>query len=235
MANFSILHLYPETLKFNGEVGNVLALKERATKYGLSVTVRSAEISQALPKIRPSLVFIGSGTLQATLAAAGDLATKESQLHQWVAAGTKILAVGTGFDLIAQQLILLDGTAIRGLGMTNTTHSVTDEHLVGEVVISKDVAGFINTNREIVRGDVGFELGIVRASDEKKLVGYVDGYSDGKVWATNVQGPFLPMNPKFADEIIASICPNLPKVGSLKTLDGLAKKTRNAISARVGN
>lgn len=235
MANFTILHLYPETLKFNGEAGNVLALKERATKSGLSVTVRAADVAQPLPKTRPNLVFIGSGTLQATLTAAKDLATKESQLHQWVNAGTKILAVGTGFDLVASQLILLDGTAVRGLGMTNTTHRVTGEHLVGEVVASEGIAGFINTDREIVRGDSGFELGVVEASDEKSLVGYVDGYRDGKVWGTNIQGPFLPMNPKFADEILASIFPKLPKPGNLKTLDALAKKARNAISVRVRN
>jgi len=235
MANLAILHLYPNTMRLNGEMGNVLALKHRAELAGLKVTVKSVEIGEELPKVRPSLVFIGSGTLQATLAAAKDLLKLDRLIHDWVAQGTKVLAVGTGFDLISQGLILADGKTVLGLGLTNTTHRITGVHLVGEVVICNDFAGFINSDREISRVDDSMALGLVKNSDESKLVNYLDGYSDGKIWATNVQGPFLTMNPSFADDILSTIFPKYLKSTETRALDSLASKARKAISTRIGN
>ena len=234
MANLTLLHLYPKTLRLNGEAGNVLALEKRAELYGIKLTTKHLELGQLLPKVRPNLIFIGSGTLQATLAVAADLVSKDSQIHKWIAQGTKVIAVGSGFDLISQELILADASIIPGLALTNTTHRITGKHLVGEVVLGEDFAGFINTDREIIRGG-DLELGVVKHSDNPELVGYIDGYCDGKVWATNVQGPFLPMNPKFADAILASVSPQMVKSPKLKTLNDLAKKAREAISARVGH
>jgi CobQ-like glutamine amidotransferase family enzyme len=234
MAELSILHLYPHTLRLNGEAGNVTALSVRGASYGLKVKTSFLEISQALPTKRPDVVFLGSGTLSATKLAAEDLVSKSQTIHRWVTEGTKVLAVGSGFDLISQGLELLDGTFIAGLGLTNTTHKIETQHLVGEVVLSGGLAGFVNTNRSIHRGSGSFELGKVTASDLPSLVGYVDGYFDSKVMASNVQGPLLPMNPKLADELFAQLYPQLTKPAALRKLDQLASKARAAISARVG-
>jgi CobQ-like glutamine amidotransferase family enzyme len=152
-----------------------------------------------------------------------------------VAQGTKVLAVGTGFDLVSQGLILADGNTIAGLGLTNTTHRITGNHLVGEVVIGNDFAGFINSDREISRVEDSLSIGLVKNSDESKLVNYLDGYADGKIWATNVQGPFLPMNPRFADEILGAIFPKYVKATETRLVDSLASKARKAISSRIGH
>jgi CobQ-like glutamine amidotransferase family enzyme len=234
VAKVVILHLYPETLRLNGESGNVLALTKRAESLGISTSVVAADIGAALPTERPDLIFIGSGTLSATMVAGKNLLTKVEQIHRWVAEGTKVLAVGTGFDLISKELVLEDGTRLPGVALTNTSHRVTGKHLVGEVVLGSKFAGFINSDREISRGKTGFELGTVQSSDEPKLVGYVDGYTDGKVWASNVQGPLLPMNPHLADAILMAVFPKLKFGAELKPLDELAAKARRAISARVG-
>lgn len=233
MAELTILHLYPNTLKLNGEVGNLTALKVRAANFGLKVRILNVELSEQLPTKRPHIVFLGSGTLGATKVAAEDLASKGDLLHRWVTDGTKVLAVGSGFDLISQGLQLTDGDFIQGLGLTNTTHSITPNYLVGEVELTRGIAGFINSNRAISRGHAGFEIATVQASDEKALIGYLDGYSDGKVIASNVQGPLLPMNPQLADLLISWVYPKLAKPSSLRTLDSLASKARKAISVRV--
>lgn len=234
MANFSIVYLYPQTLRLNGESGNIKALSVRASTMGLAVKTTYIEVGQVLPNQRPSLLFLGSGTLAGTKLAAEDLQTKSEVIHQWVAKGTKVLAVGSGFDLVSQGLVLLDGTYVEGLGLTNTTHTVTDEHLAGEVTLTGGLAGFINSNRVINRGTGAFEIGEVLSSDMANLVGYVDGYRDGKVMASNLQGPLLPMNPSLADELISWIYPKLSKSAELGKFDRLASKARAAISSRVG-
>jgi CobQ-like glutamine amidotransferase family enzyme len=234
MADFSILYLYPQTLRLNGESGNVRALDVRASEMGLAVKTTFVEVGQTLPTKRPNLIFIGSGTLAGTKLAAEDLKTKSNVIHQWVTQGTKVLAVGSGFDLVSQGLVLLDGTFIDGLGLTNTTHTISNEHLAGEVTLTGDLAGFINSNRLISRGTGSFEIGEVLSSDMANLVGYVDGYRDGKVMASNLQGPLLPMNPALADELISWIYPKLSKTEELRKFDRLASKARAAIASRVG-
>ena len=233
MAELRILHLYPETLKLNGELGNVTALRFRAEKLGLTVRVLETELGSDLPTNRPHILFLGSGTLSATLVAASDLQSKGDQIHRWVVAGTKVLAVGSGFDLISQGLQLADGTFVQGLGLTNTTHTIEPKYLVGEVELTNGLAGFINSNRSIRRGKGDHQLAEVLASDAKELIGYSDGYSDGKVMASNVQGPLLPMNPKLADLLVSWVYPKLTKSPSLKSIDLLATKARKAISVRV--
>ncbi len=233
MAELSILHLYPETLKLNGERGNTTALKIRAEQFGLKVRVAQVEVGQDLPAKRPHIVVLGSGTLSATLHAATDLQSKGDQLHRWLVAGTKVLAVGSGFDLISQGLNLANGGFLQGLGLTNTTHSIEPTYLVGEVELTNGIAGFINSNRSISRGSGAFQVGVVQASDSKELIGYIDGYSDGRVLASNVQGPLLPMNPKLADLLLSWVYPKLTKPTSLRTIDCLASKARKAISVRV--
>jgi CobQ-like glutamine amidotransferase family enzyme len=233
MVKFKVLHLYPSTLKLNGESGNVLALLKRAELLGLDTSTSFSELGMSLPAIRPDLIFIGSGVQSATLAVAEDLLAKAQQIRRWVSEGSKVLAVGTGFDLISEELVLLDGTVVKGLALTNTRHRITGKHLVGEVVLESDFAGFINSDRSITRGSDGLALGKVKYSDESRLIGYLDGYSDGKVWASNVQGPLLPMNPHLADKIISAIFPKIKITSELSELDLLASKARNSISARI--
>ncbi|MEY4391046.1 MAG: hypothetical protein RLZZ400_789 [Actinomycetota bacterium] len=233
MAELRILHLYPETLRLNGERGNVAALKLRAELAGLSVKISTLEIGESLPSKRPHLIFIGSGTLSATKVAHADLAKKDRQIHAWIAQGLKVLAVGSGFDLVSKSLELPDGSFLEGLGLTNTTHKIEASYVVGEVWLSEGFAGFVNSNRLIVRGAPGLELGAVRSSDNAGLVAYVDGYQDGKVMASNVQGPLLPMNPQLADRLLSWVFPDYEKPKAADKYDRLAKKARAAILARV--
>lgn len=234
MPKFKVLHLYPTTLHLNGEVGNVVALIERGRAYGFDMTLLSAELGQALPKVRPDLIFIGSGVLSAVKVASLDLTTKAQVLVEWVGAGTKVLAVGAGFDLISQGLEVEPGQFLFGLALTDTKHRVTSNHLVGEVVTESGLAGFINWNRVIDRGSIENAVSTVKSSDNPSLLGYVDGYRSGNVFATNIQGPFLPMNPHIADELLGVSSENC-KAERITVLDGLAENARNAISRRVNS
>ncbi|MEO0313276.1 MAG: hypothetical protein RL140_506 [Actinomycetota bacterium] len=234
MPKFNILHLYPTTLHLNGEAGNVVALLERGKELGLELEVHSTELNENLPSTRPDLVFIGSGILSAVKVAAVDLEAKAKTLTQWSNAGTKVLAVGAGFDLISQGLEIESGHTLFGLGFTNTKHRLTNDHLVGEVVTDSGLAGFINWNREITRTNQSSPMGTVVSSDNNRLVGYVDGYISGNIFATNIQGPFLPMNPSVADQLLGVSDTNASNE-RLATLDSLAEKARAAISRRVNH
>lgn len=233
MSKLSILHLYPETLKLNGEFGNVLALQVRSEARGIASEIVRNELAEPLPKSRPDIMFLGSGTLSAMKLAGNDLASKSKRIHEWVASGTKVLAVGAGFDLISKEIEYPDGALVTGLGLTDTRHKITAEHRVGEVLVGESLAGFINTNRKIVRDGISEPIGVVTSSDEPALVGYVDGFFDGSVMASNIQGPLLPMNPGLADRILAGVFPDIVWDESIQPYDSLATSARQAISLRV--
>lgn len=235
MTDLQILHLYPKTLRLNGEVGNVVALRRRAETSGFDVTVALVEMGEKLPTVMPQIIFLGSGTNTAMLLAAKDLRDKIDQIRSWVAEGTKVLAVGAGFDLISKGVRLPDGNFVEGLDLTDTTHTITNRHMVGEVWVSNSFAGFLNSDREISRGDASRALGVVAASENSKLLGYFDGYRHENIWASCIQGPLLPMNPMICDEILSAIYPNMQNSGELAQLDQLAARAREAILRRVGN
>lgn len=235
MSNLSILHLLPKTLKLNGEAGNVAALNARASSAGISVRIELCDLTDSLPSRRPEIIFIGSGTISATLAAAEYLSRNKNLLLTWVSEGSTVVAVGSGFDLIAKAFTLETGASVLTLGLTDTSHSETDKHLVGEVVLDNGQAGFINSDRRIIRDRDDLAFGTVASSDEPALLGYQDGYRFGNIWASNVQGPWLPMNPEIADEILTSQISGYHPSPEMELISDLARKARLAISARVGS
>ncbi|MEO6943075.1 MAG: cobyric acid synthase, partial [Terrimesophilobacter sp.] len=81
--------------------------------------------------------------------------------------------------------------------------------------------GFGNACRDVVRG------------------ARVEGVRDGANMGTSIHGPFLPMNPSFADELLAAALrrkgSDLPPADDrIAAVDELARKAREAIVVRVG-
>jgi CobQ-like glutamine amidotransferase family enzyme len=225
----------PNTLKLNGEAGNVSVLKSRATSAGISVHVELCELNDAVPSSRPEIIFFGSGTNSATVAAAEFINAHRDLFLNWVSEGSAVVAVGSGFDLISKGLTLESGVSVQTLGLTDTSHIETASHLVGEVVLETGQAGFINSNRRITRESGELAFGVVVSADAKELIGYQDGYRAKNIWASNVQGPWLPLNPEIADEIIASQVSGYRPTSEMLIISELARKARSAISARVGS
>jgi CobQ-like glutamine amidotransferase family enzyme len=235
LSSLKILHLLPNTLKLNGEAGNVAVLAARAVSAGIETQVEACDLNDSFPLLRPDIIFIGSGTTSATLAAAEHLRVNRDQLLRWVSEGSTVVAVGSGFDLISNHFTLENGDSVPTLRLTDTSHFETHEHLVGEVVLENHAAGFINSDRRITRKDGTCAFGTVVSSDDEALVGYLDGYRAKNIWASNVQGPWLPMNPQIADEILSSQISGYQASSEMLKISDLSEKARLAISRRVSN
>lgn len=233
MSEFSFLHLYPETLRLNGESGNVLALQKKLEWNGHKVAVFDVEISQQLPKERPHLVFIGSGTSTAAKLAFEDLSLKSALLKEWKSLGTVFLGVGVGFDLLSEESVDKSGGKQNGLGFLECQIVESEKYLVGEVVTDNGFAGFINTNKS-VKLKAGISLGSVTAADNDELLGITVGVNDGNVWGAYLQGPLLPMNPEIANQILAVLTPKASASDRALRVDELAKRAKHLISKRVG-
>lgn len=217
----TVLHLYPRELGINGDVGNVMALQKRAQWRGVELRVLDHEIGADLPD-EVHLVHIGSGPASGQQLVLEDLARIAPRLRKWADAGVPFLAIAAGWQLLGESLTLPDGTTVRGAGVFPTQSRLAASRIVREVW-KADVAGFENHGAVTSVGSVAADWPVARFGDSL---------------ATNLHGPFLPMNPSFADELLAVAASRAGvELGEpndkLAEVDGRAARSRAAIRSRL--
>ena len=245
--SLTILALYPRQLGINGDSGNVLTLAQRAEWRGIGATVVEHNVGDPLPET-VDLVHIGSGPRTAQLAVQADLALIAPQLRAWKDAGVPFLAIAGGWQLLGSSITDETGERFTGASLFPTSSTLVAKRAVGETVVSTEggtVAGFEN-HGAITTLDAGATpLGTVTAgfgnagaaaSGGLGLEGVVDGASIG----THLHGPFLPMNPAWADRLLASALARrgldtaLANDERLAAVDLAASNSRAAIAKRLG-
>lgn len=238
-----LVHLYPRELGINGDVGNVMALRKRAEWRGLPLEVHDHETGAELPA-SAHLVHIGSGPVSGQEAVRADLTRITPTLRAWADGGVPFLAIAGGWQVLGTELVGLDGVAIEGPGILPSKATLTTERQVGEVVASSslgEIAGFENHGAvtELAAGAEPFARVRHRESHHLGPEGVIAGHRVG----TNLHGPFLPMNPLWADWFLdaaaelAGLDPIARSTGpspALALVDERAAKSREAIRGRLG-
>jgi CobQ-like glutamine amidotransferase family enzyme len=244
--SLTILALYPKQLGINGDSGNVLALVERARWRGITATVVEHNVGDALPH-SVDIIHIGSGPRTAQLAVRADLALIAARLREWKLAGVPVLAIAGGWQLLGSSLVEEDGAVVDGAGVFDTTSRLVAARAVGEIMVETgdgSVAGFENHGAVVTLGAGARPLGTVTAgygnggvaASAARTEGVVEGDSIG----TNLHGPFLPMNPTYADRMLRSALAFRGLDTALGTdervarVDAAAAQARTAIAKRLG-
>lgn len=234
-----VVHLYPRELGINGDVGNVMALRKRAEWRGMDLEVHDHEVGGELPA-SAHLVHIGSGPISGQEAVRDDLARITPTLRAWSSAGVPFLAIAGGWQLMGEELVALDGTRVSGPGILPSRATLTAERRVGEVIADSqlgEVAGFENhgATTELLGGAQPFARVRHREGHGPDDEGVIVEHRVG----TNLHGPFLPMNPVWADWFLdaaaelAGIAPAAP-LPELAVVDDRAAKSRAAVRGRLG-
>lgn len=214
----TIVHLYPRELGINGDVGNVMALAKRAEWRGMPLQVVDHHPGAALDPVA-HLVHIGSGPVSAQELVRDDLDRIAGTLRDWSSAGVPFLAIAGGWQLLGRSLTGLDGILREGVGIFPTAARLTEKRTVREVW-ADDVAGFEN-------------VGALTTGATWPV------YESGASVATNLHGPFLPMNPVWADRLLerAAILAGVPMGepdGRTAEVDERAALSRRDIRKRLG-
>jgi CobQ-like glutamine amidotransferase family enzyme len=227
----TIVHLYPRELGINGDVGNVTALRRRAEWRGMRVQVVDVGPGDALPDTA-HLVHVGSGPASSRGPLHDDIARHAPTLQHWAVDGVPFLAIAAGWQLLGREVIELDRTVRAGARVFPSAAVISADRIVSEVAGESElgeVAGFVNYGATMIL-DRGVEsLGSVGGREE--------GLVSGNLVGTNLHGPFLPMNPVWADRLLdaaalrAGVQPGEPDP-RLSLVDEYARRSRDAIRTR---
>src|SRR5437667_5035862 len=149
-ADLLIVHLYPDLLRTYGDRGNVLALQRRAEWRGFRAEVEAVSRGERLPR-GAGIVVLGGGTDRVQEALAPDLGQRGPELAEVVEAGTVVLGICGGYQLLGNLYVSADGLATEGLGLIDAETRAGDERLVGRVQATAvlwgsrfDLVGFEN-------------------------------------------------------------------------------------------
>ncbi|MCC4907291.1 glutamine amidotransferase [Microbacterium sp. cx-59] len=207
MTAIRIVQLYPDLLGVTGDRGNVEVLAARAALSGHETEVVLVGRGETAPDTA-DIVVIGNGPLSALRVVGDDLHGRRDWLAAQLASGGVVFAVGGGAELLSTGIDLLDGTAIEGLGLLPARVARTRQRRVGYVVaetVTGRLVGFEDHASEWTLApdaDPAVRYGRVIAGNG----GFADGFESiaiGGLYATNVQGPALPLNPPLADALLA--------------------------------
>ena len=228
-----VLRVLPDELNVHGDAENALVLARRAEWSGIEASVVDVRPGDGVPGFRPDAVVVGSGTdpmLEHVAALLGPLA---GALHDWVADGVSLLAVGTGFELLSQE-VQIGATTLPGIGIFPARIAPLPTRATGDLAVrssSRVLLGFENHARgaELIEdasplGETVAGVGNGTAPGGARTEGCVAGTAIG----THLHGPLLARNPLLADELLTAIAGSAYDPGnpSARRADELAAATR---------
>ncbi len=204
-----IVQLYPVELGITGDRGNVRALQVRLERGGVAVEVQRVGTGDAIPA-DTDILICGNGPLSAMRGVIDDLRDRAAQLETFVDEGGSLLAVGGSAELLSEGVEPLEGDPVAGLGIFPFTVQRTRERRVGYVIVDTPdgrVIGFEDHASRWSLGNGALPYGTVSAGrgsfEHAGSRGEI--VRRGQAFATNVQGPVLPLNPRWTDAILTSV------------------------------
>jgi CobQ-like glutamine amidotransferase family enzyme len=241
-----VVQLYPAELGVTGDRGNVLALTTRLERAGISAERVIYNVGDEFPE-SIDLLVIGNGPLSAMRRVEGDLSRHAERIRSAVAAGLPVLAVGAGSDLFSGGVQALDGSTLEGIGVFPFTVERTTHRRVGYVVATGELGeliGFEDHASTWLLGEDVVPYATVKAgrgSVSPRTTNESAGESvlHNNAFATNVQGPVLPLNPQLSDFLIraaaARASQSYKRSAGHQRLDELAQAARDTITRIVGD
>jgi CobQ-like glutamine amidotransferase family enzyme len=210
MQPIRLVHLYPDLMSVYGDRGNVLALSRRAQWRGIPVELRELSLGDELGPDDVDLMFFGGGQDREQAVVSPDfLRQKAAAVRQAVDAGSALLSVCGGYQLLGSSYTTVDGRELPGAGLFQV-HSVPGPRRhIGNVLVETDLDGQRRTL-------VGFEnhsgrtyLAPGMQPLGRTLVGAGNNGEDGTEGSVYrgaigcyLHGSLLPKNPWLADRLL---------------------------------
>ena len=204
-------HLYPDYLNIYADRGNIAVFERRAAWRGIELEVEEIGPEDDVRAGAYDLLYIGGGQDREQALIAPDLAAKGENVKAAVEAGSALLAVCGGYQLLGQFYRDRSGAELPGVGLF-PLHTVAGERrMIGDVLLecelepgaTRTLAGFENHAGRTYLDDGAEPLGRVVAGFGNDGESGFEGCRVGRALGTYLHGPLLPRNPWLADWLLA--------------------------------
>ena len=209
-ARIVLGHLYPDYLNIYADRGNIAVLERRAAVRGVALEVHGVSLGDRLTPGKHDLLYVGGGQDREQALVAEDFAARSAALHEAVEAGTAILAVCGGYQLLGRSYVGHAGGELPGVGLLPLRTVAGDRRMIGDVLLEcnldgtrQTLAGFENHAGRTYLDEGAEPLGRVLAGFGNDGQSGFEGCRAGRVVGTYLHGPLLPRNPWFADWVLA--------------------------------
>jgi CobQ-like glutamine amidotransferase family enzyme len=235
-------HLYPDYLNIYADRGNIAVLERRAAWRGHELEVRAISVGDEVAPGEHDLLYVGGGQDREQALVAPDLVRKADGVLAAAEAGTAVLAVCGGYQLLGRSYRGFHGEDLPGIGLFPLETVAGKRRMIGDVLLEcelgsgvrRTLAGFEN-HAGRTRLDPGAEpLGrVVSGFGNDGDSGY-EGCRVGRAVGTYLHGPLLPRNPWFADWVLAQALAHATggEPSELAPLEDDLEATAHAVSAR---
>ncbi|KZX20070.1 type 1 glutamine amidotransferase [Rathayibacter tanaceti] len=234
MTILRIAVLAPHLLDSNGDAANARVLAARARWAGIETDVVPL-ITPADAVTRPDVLVAGTGADEDLPAVLDLLTSVRSDLHEWAEQGTQVVAVGAGWELLAESIAMTTGT-VAGIGLF-PGRSVAGERATDDLLLeSADgvLVGFENHERRMT--GIAPEDALGRVLHGTGDGAGFDGFRSGGLLGTHLHGPLLAKNPVLADAILRRALGDAYATtdGRIREVDETARAARDVITKRLG-
>jgi hypothetical protein len=203
-------HLYPDYLNIYADRGNIAVLTRRAALRGHELDVRAIGVGDEIDPSAHDLLYVGGGQDREQALVARDLATKRDRVLEAADAGSAILAVCGGYQLLGRFYRFANGEELPGVGLFPLHTIAGERRMIGDILLECDldgsrrtIAGFENHAGRTYLDEGAAPLGRVVAGFGNDGSSGYEGCRVGRALGTYLHGPLLPRNPWLADWLLA--------------------------------
>ena len=198
----------PDKLNLYGDIGNIIALKQRAKWRNIEVEVIDITDTDQLSLDDCDIFFIGGGSDREQSLATEQLKKIKTQLKDAIEDGMPTLTICGVYRFLGSEYVTPHGTRLEGLNILDIYTESKKDRLIGDIVIESETFGQI----------VGFENHGGRTYHEYPTLGkVVDGYGNNdtdkkegihykNLLGTYLHGPILPKNHEITDYLLKQAC-----------------------------
>ncbi|CAM3176558.1 type 1 glutamine amidotransferase [Staphylococcus argensis] len=208
MNELTVYHFMPDKLNLYSDIGNIIALKQRAKWRNIKLNVVDINETEGVTLDECDIFFIGGGSDREQSLATAELSKIKDTLKAAIEDGMPGLTVCGGYQFLGTKYITPDGKELEGLGILDFYTTSQKERLTGDIVIESETFGTI----------VGFENHGGRTHHDFGTLGHVThGYGNNdtdkkegihykNLLGTYLHGPILPKNHELTDYLLEKAC-----------------------------
>lgn len=236
MHKLKLYHFMPDKLNLYSDIGNIIALKQRAKARNIEIEVVEINDAEGVTLEACDLFFIGGGSDREQAIATKELQKIKVPLKEAIEAGMPGLTICGGYQFLGTKYITPDGTALEGLSILDFYTESKPGRLIGDVVIESEtfgtIVGFENHGGRTYHNFDG--LGKVTYGYGNNDDDQIEGIHYKNLLGSYLHGPILPKNHEITDYLLRKACERKGIPFTPEELDNTAEEqAKKVIVARA--